>query len=165
MCFGIRISSPFHLATLILPIENHKCPKNAKNACADALISPHWWWPGFQLINHFSGEESFKSMNFHLTSWTGGVPCLCWGGSTLLYTLIEVTWRSETIVMSFDENKPISASAHAFLAFLGHLLFSMGNIKVARWNGLKILIPKHMWKSKIRLLEQKLDKNCYVTFF
>ena len=37
MCFGIRISSPFHLATLILPIENHKYPKNAKNACADAL--------------------------------------------------------------------------------------------------------------------------------
>ena len=46
--------------------------------------------------------------------------------------LMEVTWRSEAIVMSFDENKPISASAHAFLAFLGHLLFSMGNIKVAR---------------------------------
>ena len=38
MCFGIRISSPFHLATLILPIANHKCPKNAKNACADVLI-------------------------------------------------------------------------------------------------------------------------------
>ena len=32
--------------------------------------------------------------------------------------LIEVTWRSEAIVMSFDENKPISTSAHAFLAFL-----------------------------------------------
>ena len=38
MCFGIRISSPFHLATLILPIANHKCPKNAKNPCADVLI-------------------------------------------------------------------------------------------------------------------------------
>ena len=49
---------------------------------------------------------------------------------------MEVTWRSEAKVMPFDENcpenKPKSASAHAFLAFLGHLLFSMGNIKVAR---------------------------------
>ena len=36
-----------------------------------------------------------------------------------------------TSAMSFDENKPISTSAHAFLAFLGHL-FAMGNIKVAR---------------------------------
>ena len=41
----------------------------------------------------------------------------------------------------------------------------MGINKEARWNGLKILIPKHMWKSKIRLLEQKLDENRYVTFF
>ena len=82
---------------------------------------------------------------------------------------MEVTWRSEAIVFSFDENcpqnKPISASAHAFLAFLGCLGFSMGNIKVARWNGLEILIPKHMWKSKIGLLEQIWAKNLYVTFF
>ena len=38
MCFGIRILSPFHLAILILPIENYKYPKNVQNACADALI-------------------------------------------------------------------------------------------------------------------------------
>ena len=84
MCFGIRISSPFHLATLILPIANHKCPKNAKNACADALISPHWWWPGLQLINHLSGEESFtfKSMNFHLTSSLERSVILHTGGET-----------------------------------------------------------------------------------
>ena len=36
---------------------------------------------------------------------------------------------------------------------------------VVRWNGLEILIPKHMWKRKIRLLEQKLDTDRYVTFF
>ena len=56
-------------------------------------------------------------------------------------------------------------SAHAFLAFLGQLRFWMDTIWVARWNGLKILIPKHMWKSKIRLLEQKLGENRYITFF
>ena len=31
-CFRIRISSPKHLDTLIIPIKNIKCPKNAKNA-------------------------------------------------------------------------------------------------------------------------------------
>ena len=36
---------------------------------------------------------------------------------------------------------------------------------MARWNGLKILIPKHMWKSKIGLLEQIWGQNPYDTFF
>ena len=40
MCFGIRISSPFHLNTLNIPIQNIKCPKNTKNACADIIFSP-----------------------------------------------------------------------------------------------------------------------------
>ena len=56
-------------------------------------------------------------------------------------------------------------SAHAFSAFLGQLRFWMDTVWVARWNGFKILIPKHMWKSKIQLLEQKLGEHCYITFF
>ena len=59
----------------------------------------------------------------------------------------------------------MSQSAHAFLAFLGHYWFWMNNIKVARWDGLKILIPKHMWKIKIGLLEQIWARIPYVTFF
>ena len=43
-------------------------------------------------------------------------------------------------------------SAHAFL---GQLRFWMDTFWIARWNGLEILIPKHMWKSKIRPLELK----------
>ena len=50
-------------------------------------------------------------------------------------------------------------SVHAFLAFLGQLRFWMDTFWIARWNGLKILIPKHMWKSKIRPLELKKDKK------
>ena len=42
------------------------------------------------------------------------------------------------------------------LACFGQFWFWMGIVLVARWNGLKILISKHMWKSKIRLPEQ----NC-----
>ena len=38
MCFGIRISSPFHLATQIVSIQNLNCLKNAKNACADMIF-------------------------------------------------------------------------------------------------------------------------------
>ena len=40
MCFGIRISSPFHLATQTRHFQNLKCPKNAKNACADLTFIP-----------------------------------------------------------------------------------------------------------------------------
>ena len=39
-----------------------------------------------------------------------------------------------------------------FFAFWGQFRFWMDIIWVVRWNGLKILIPKHIWKSKIRLL-------------
>ena len=41
----------------------------------------------------------------------------------------------------------------------------MGDIEVARWNGVNFLVPKHMQKSKIVLLEQIWAKNPYVTFF
>ena len=40
MCFGIRISSPFHLAIQKVSIQNLNCPKNAKNACADMISIP-----------------------------------------------------------------------------------------------------------------------------
>ena len=43
-------------------------------------------------------------------------------------------------------------SAHAFL---GQLRFWMDTFWIARWNGLKILIPKHMWTTKIQPLELK----------
>ena len=51
------------------------------------------------------------------------------------------------------------------LAFLGQLRFWMDTIWVARWNGLEILIPKHMWKSKIWPLQQIWDSKGYGTFF
>ena len=40
MCFGIRISSQFHLAFQKLSIQNLNCPKNAKHACADMIFIP-----------------------------------------------------------------------------------------------------------------------------
>ena len=38
MCFGIRISSPFHLATQIIPVKNPNFPKMEKNAYADMVL-------------------------------------------------------------------------------------------------------------------------------
>ena len=38
LCFGIRISSPFDLNPLNIPIRNIKCPKNTKNTCADITM-------------------------------------------------------------------------------------------------------------------------------
>ena len=40
MCFGIRKLTPFHMATSILHIQNHKYHKNAINACTDTQIYP-----------------------------------------------------------------------------------------------------------------------------
>ena len=40
MCFGIRISSPIHLTTLTIPIQNQKYLKNAKKTHPRTTISP-----------------------------------------------------------------------------------------------------------------------------
>ena len=46
---------------------------------------------------------------------------------------------------------------------LSHLRFWKGICKVASWIGLKILIPKHPWKSKIGLLQTILAAKRYVS--
>ena len=50
-------------------------------------------------------------------------------------------------------------------AFLRPFWFWMGISKVDRWNGLEILVPRHLWKSKIGPLQQILDTKRYVSFF
>ena len=42
MCFGIRISSPFHLATQIVSIQNPNCPKNAKSHAESRVDSENF---------------------------------------------------------------------------------------------------------------------------
>ena len=162
MCFGIRILSPFHVATLILPIENHKYPKNTKIACADALIG--------LFCGQFSSKENTIASLLQVTSisvyntvrspqqrqGTPPVQEVIWKLKIHWFETF-FTWEVVDQLQAWapPDQGAISASAHAFLAFWGYFWFSMGNIKVARWNGLEILIPKHMWKSKIRTLELK----------
>ena len=79
----------------------------------------------------------------------------------------EIEPHEHKRVLYFDDVRfrrgEIYLSAHAFPAFLGYCWFWMSNIKVARWDGLKILIPRH--KSKIGLLEQIWAQNPYDAFF
>ena len=50
-------------------------------------------------------------------------------------------------------------------AFLRPFLFCKGICKVHMCNGLEILVPKHLWKSKIGPIQLILATKCYVTFF
>ena len=50
-CFGIRISSPFHLDTLNIPLQNIKCPESPKNANIIMLPSVSLLrFPGISLL-------------------------------------------------------------------------------------------------------------------
>ena len=71
MCFGIRISSPFHLNTLNMPIQNIKCPRNTK------ITFRHWLWAvkwrrddGWNTWKHISclEEEITKLCNHFISS-------------------------------------------------------------------------------------------------
>ena len=73
--------------------------------------------------------------------------------------------RRQCLSSTWDGCGEICVFAHAFIAFLGYFWFWMGDIEVARWNGVDFLVPKHLRKSKIGLLEQIWAKNPYVTFF
>ena len=56
-------------------------------------------------------------------------------------------------------------STQTFLALLSYFRFCMSIITVSWWNGLKTLIPKHVWKSQIILLQHILATKRYVSFF
>ena len=159
MCFGIRILSPFHVATLILPIENHKYPENTKNACADALIG--------LFCGQFSSKENTIASLLQVTSisvyntvrspqqrqGTPPVQEVIWKLKIHWFETF-FTWEVVDQLQAWPPPDQGAASIGAFLAFLGYLWFWMGNIKLARWFRLGILNPKHMRKSKIGLLEQ-----------
>ena len=75
----------------------------------------------------------------------------------------RTTWIQQSlIIMSWWRKERRNSCV---FGVLGYLSLWMGNIKVARWNGFEILIPKNMWKSKIGLLEQIWGQNPYDTFF
>ena len=148
---------PVSSGHVISPIENHKCPKNAKNACADALISPHCrlWWKRLCTGNPTQIIVFWRCKNFpelKVSTDLKQEQCLCVIDCDISPWASFFHSRDKTVGEYHLEAKHFPS--HAFLAFLGHLLFWMGMIKVFRWNGLEILILKHMWKYIIGPLEQ-----------
>ena len=163
MWFGIRIFSPFHLATQIISIQNINCPKNAKTHA--------WTWFLSQLSEVKLELQTLSCTLIHLIAlcldsqniigfseltsnensrrWIWMCNAFHINGRQLhiyhLWKSIPHSWKSIPKIMS----------AHAFFCVLGHFRLWMDMILVARWNGLEILVPKHMWKRKIRLPEQK----------
>ena len=78
-----------------------------------------------------------------------------WGGVTPFPQ--PVIYKDNTAQASLHkaELKIMSINHASVLVCFGQFRFWMGIVWVARWNGLEILIWKHMWKSKIRLPEQR----------
>ena len=101
----------------------------------------------------------------------GAMPCggICDQRSRWLKSFVisySKAWNVRPRSQNRGTHVGIVMSAHAFSVFQClHWIFWMRMSKVFRWNGLEILIPKHMWKSKIGPLEQIQAKNRYITFF
>ena len=159
MCFGIRILSPFHLNTLKIPIQNMKCPKNTKNACADIIFSPAiiceaWTFVFAQACQTQSVWPAMLSMN-HIVRCNA----LCRDMWSKMKVIAEFCYFSSKHLKR-DSGPKVEAHMTAMLCprmrfwCFRHLIFWIGMFKVFRWNRLEILIPKHMWKSIIGPLEQ-----------
>ena len=163
MRFGIRISSPFHLNTLNIPILNIKCPKNTKNACADIIFSPAIICEAWIVSSLHKHAKPNLSMN-HIVRCNA----LCWDMWSKMKVITEFCyfffkeWNgvpcvSPIVSPSFQSSKHTWQHCYVRACVFGvfrHLIFWIGMFKVFRWFGLEILIPKHMWKSIIGPLEQ-----------
>ena len=156
MCFGIRILSPFHLATQIISFQNIKCAKNADNAAKT-------WF----LIRKFcSAKTSLSSYCSFLTCFFFNKKCYilfsvykCYSTTCTICPWTEYIFN--TLIMQLHFWSPIcrvdtaqaslrkaGMTTHAFFAFLSRFRFWKDIIWMARWNRLEILIPKHMLKVK-----------------
>ena len=161
MCYGIRMLRWFHLVTQIIFIQNLNYSENAKMHVPTLFLYQllkvkfELW---LQILSHFHALGCFRfpknlwffRVNIKYKWHTLDMDVWCiphsWKKITQLWKNIPHSWKSIKKIMS----------AHAFFfVFLGQFRLWMDIIWVARWNGVQILIPKHMWRSKIRLLEQK----------
>ena len=162
MCFGIRILGPFHVATQIISFQNLNCPKmwhktRVRTWFLDCPPADH---PAIKLlvqvadvgVGHMHGGAILLSPNllrlppFQTLTWTW-----YWRRRTSTWY-----WRRRWYPRLFKLEELSKNHVWAmFFLFLGQFGLWMDIIWVARWNQIEILIPKHLWKSKIWLLEQK----------
>ena len=163
MCFRIRILSPFHLVSSILHIQNHNLPKNAKNACAWAMSIQDFIYTTSAYFFQFLSKSIAHKHYYYFEAWINEFSAhFQFEKGITVPTNTDLVWVADAKSLQQRRQRFISTSYGCgeicvyarFFTFLGYLWFWMGNIKVVRWNGLEILITKHMWRSKNKLLEQ-----------
>ena len=157
MCFWIRILSPFCLAIQIISIQNPNWPKNAKKRFLEC--SSNFWkaLPNWMAVNTTAYSIStmccLVCMSGTVATSTGFggnrmVPPCMWPTPTC------ATWTC-SLKAGWTAGGQFKNHVRTFFCFFEQFRFWVDKIWVAIWNGLEILIPKHMWKSKIRFLEWK----------
>ena len=163
MCVRFRILSPFHLGTLQILIQHQKWPKT--------LITHARTWHFLQLskvkfeLSSLHQQSKPNLVCRHYYPWiTRCVVMHCtvtcdqswkWMKNYSFFKAWKVFMWARWRVGGRDETAGGNVMfVHALLVFFGHFWFWMGICNVPRWNGLKILIQKHMWKSLIGPLEQ-----------
>ena len=115
MCFGIRISSPFDLNTLNIPIQNIKCPKNTKNH----FLPSHYLWSLNCVV--FAQACQTQSVWPAMLSMNHIVRCnaLCWDMWSKMKVITEFcyfffkAWNvlpcvSPIISLSFQSSEPVT---------------------------------------------------------
>ena len=170
MCFEIRVSSWFQLAIQIISIHNLNCPKNKKKHRPSMLFGMP-----FQLLECSSNLNSRGYdclLQYHLLPglrvWNGGFggnrlapPCM-WPTPTPNIRYLDKQF--DVRVISRRALQKSCPHMHFFSIF-GKFGFLKDIIWVGIWKGLEILISKHMWKSKIRLLQRNKTKIAKEPFF
>ena len=156
MCFGIRISSSFHLGTLQIPIQNLKCLKNAiKNTSGHNFLHIRQKWSLYcavfasavQIQSVLAGTSIHES---HKIVCCNALYCHMWSelkvNRELKYFFFKACSASTSLEYTRNSLDSSVISGHALVACLGNFRFWISICNVPSWNKLKILIPKHMWK-------------------
>ena len=154
MWFGNRISSPIHLTTVTIPIQNQKCLKNASNfplaiwSAAETLSSLQMHSPAAQNNSVFAGT----AIQAPRTNSIKKSPSF----TIFLLPIHKFRGAGLSEEQCLCVNCPVVNKIHKYeiCVVLGcvfcvfkDFLFWIGIVKVVRWIGLEILIPKHMQKS------------------
>ena len=109
MCFGIRISSPFHLATQMIPIQNLNCPKNAKNDARTWFYKRVFCKYGGSSMKMESSSMNMECSSMNVESISNPmsaifIKCLLWKNNVLGSEVIKCM----NILGSIDFSFPIS---------------------------------------------------------
>ena len=156
---NIQITVHLDLAIQIISIQNPNWPKNAAQTWFLECSSNFWkalptWMAVDTTAYSISTMCCLVCMSGTVATSTG------FGGNRMVPPCMWPTPTCSTWTGSYKagwsagQQSKTHVRASVFYIF-GQFRFWKDIIWVARWKGLEILIPKHMWKSKIRHQGQK----------